>query len=199
MVTLFYIDPTCQLPSASLGWLIKNRGGPDSAGWTMVSPGKQFSCVGQIIEWRYQAKYSRAFRAVVWRPVEGSNTQFQIVGINDIPAGATNTPVTYTVPVDDLIKVQPGDMIGWSFGGGVITYNGGGGTLVRWTGGHLHASLDVGQVHNINHGAGNREYSIEATVVRGIIWLQSLIFPLYLCSCSNRKCNFKIFHLDKKF
>ena len=176
MVTLFfYIDPACQLLSSSLGWLIKNRGGPDSPGWTMVSPEKQFSCVGKVTEWRYQAKYSRAFRAIVWRPVDGSNTRFQIVGINDIPAGATNTPVTYTVPVDELITVEPGDVIGWSFGGGVITYNGGGGTLVRWTGGNLHASLDVGQVRNINDGAGDREYSIAATVLRGDKYLESLV------------------------
>ena len=129
----------------------------------MVSPAKTFSCEGQVIEWQYYGKASRPFKAIVWRPVEGSDIQFQIVGINVIPAGATNTPVTYTVPDNELIIVKAGDMIGWSHEG-VVPYNGGGGTRVRWLKGHLYASLDVGQVHDINYGTGDREYSIAATV-----------------------------------
>ncbi|XP_072032975.1 uncharacterized protein [Amphiura filiformis] len=146
------------------GWPIENRAGPDGNGYTMVSPDKPFLCSGQVTRWTYQGKASRSFRAIVFRPVMGSVTQFQIVGINDIPAGAVNTPVNYIVPENERITVTYGDVIGWSFGGGVITYNGGGSYNVRWVGGNLHASLVVDQILNINDGAQLREYSIEATV-----------------------------------
>ncbi|XP_072033322.1 uncharacterized protein [Amphiura filiformis] len=130
----------------------------------MVSPDKPFLCRGQVTRWTYQGKSSETFRAIVFRPVEGSVTQFQIVGINDIPAGAVDTPVNYVVPENDRITVTKGDVIGWSFGGGVITHNGGGSYNVRWVGGNLHASLVVNQIVDINDGMGVREYSIEATV-----------------------------------
>ena len=96
----------------------------------------------------------------------GSTTQFQIVGINDIPASSINIPVTYTVPADKRIRVTAGDMIGWSFGNGVITYDYNTGSDVRWLGGSLHASLQPGQIHTFN-GIGQdvpRDYSIQAVV-----------------------------------
>ena len=130
----------------------------------MASPDKQFLCSGQVKEWRYQGKSANSFRAIVWRPIVGSDTQFKIVGINDIPAGAVNTPVTYAVPENDRITVKPGDVIGWSFGSAVLTYNQGSTYRVRWVDGNLHASLQVDQVRDITSGVGNREYSIEAIV-----------------------------------
>ena len=97
----FHTDGTCEV-----GWSIQNREGPDSSGWTMVSPDQRFLCNGQVTEWRYQGKQSNAFRAIVWRQVEGFATQFQVVGINGIPAGAVNTLVSYTVPENDRITVN---------------------------------------------------------------------------------------------
>jgi len=129
----------------------------------MVSPGQEFACGGEVTKWIYQGKYSRPFRAIVFRPIAGSTTQFKIVGFNDIPAGAANTQVDYIVPEQERITAEAGDVIGWSFGDGVITYNGGGDYNVRWVGGHLHSGLEVDQVLNINAGNGLREYSIEAT------------------------------------
>ena len=130
----------------------------------MVSPDQSFRCNGQVTEWQYQAKTSNGFRAIVWRPVDESATKFRIVGINDIPAGAVNTPVTYSVPLNQSIRVQFGDVIGWSFGAGVLTYNVGGGYRVRWVGGNLHGSLAVNQERVIGGGVQEREYSIAAVV-----------------------------------
>ena len=130
----------------------------------MVSPDQRFLCNGQVTEWRYQGKQSNAFRAIVWRQVEGSATQFQVVGINGIPAGAVNTLVSYTVPENDRITVKAGDVVGWSFGDSVLAYNNGGGFRVRFVDGNLHDSLQVNQVHDINAGVQEREYSIAATV-----------------------------------
>ena len=93
----------------------------------------------------------------------GSTTQFQIIGINDIPASSINIPVTYTVPADKRICVTAGDMLGWSFGNGVITYDYDTGSDVRWLGGFLHASLEPGQIHTFN-SIGIRDYSIQAVV-----------------------------------
>ena len=134
----------------------------------MVSPDNQFVCNGQVTEWRYQGKASSPFRALVWRPIDGyEGTRFRIVGINNIPAGAVNTPVTYTVPDSERITVRAGDVIGWSFGEAVLTYNhdsGGHNYRVRWKGGNLHDNLHANQVHNINTGSEVRAYSIAATV-----------------------------------
>ena len=132
----------------------------------MVSPDKQFQCHGKILAWRFEGKKSNPFRAIVWRPLNDTvyNTLFKIVGINEIPPNVNNFPVTYTVPDTERITVEPGDMIGWSFGGSVLTYNGGGGYRVRWLGGNLHSTLETNQVHDIRTGVQQREYSIEATV-----------------------------------
>ena len=146
---------------------IKSRSTPrDSDGWTFIAPNKVIACDGEISEWRYQGTASHAFRAVVWRQVPGSTTQFQIVGINDISASSINIPVTYTVPADKRIRVTAGDMIGWSFGSSVITFDYNTGSNVRWIGGFLHASLQPGQIHTFN-GIGQdgpRDYSIQAVV-----------------------------------
>ena len=146
------------------GWQLKNRGGPDSSGWTMVSPDKKFKCSGAITMWRWRAKRnSNPFRAIVWRPVGGSDTKFKIVGINNIPAQKGKVG-TYLVPKFEQIKAQVGDVIGWSFGRSTLTYNGGGRARVRWVGGSLHTGLEVGQEVNIRGGVGKREYSIEAAI-----------------------------------
>ena len=153
-----YLDGACDV-----GWPITSRPRVDSAGFTMVSPDKPISCCGEVTAWQYQAKNSKAFRAIVFSPVEGSDTKFRIVGINDIPAGAVNTPVTYTVPEDQRIFVIPGDVIGWSFGDASLAWNSGGSYRVPWKGGNLHASLKVDQVVDIQ-GVEKREYSIAAIV-----------------------------------
>ncbi|XP_072043779.1 uncharacterized protein [Amphiura filiformis] len=143
------------------GWPVVNRGGFATAGWTMVSPDQQFQCYGQVTSWRYYGR-NNPFTAIVWRPIPGSDTAFQIIGINDIPVGAQHIPVTYNVPEAERIRVQPGDVIGWSFGISALTRNYGGSYRVRWLGGNLYGSLVVNQILDINAGVGEREYSIEA-------------------------------------
>ena len=130
----------------------------------MVSPDQKFLCSGEVTEWRYQRKYSNGFRAIVFRPVDGSATKFRVVGVNDIPVGPNNTPLTYTVPKFQRIAVKAGDMIGWSFGGGVLGFTFGGDHRVRWLGGgELNGDIR-GRELDINGGVQNREYSITAVV-----------------------------------
>ena len=147
-----------------LGWPVQDRATYDSDRWTMVSVDLQFTCEGLLVEWRYQAKASNPFRAIVWRPVNGSDTEFQIVGINDIPAGEINTPVTYTVPENDRIEVQAGDLIGWSSVGlSSLAFDSGVGVhRILWK--RYLNDLDVNQIRTIDRGNQLREYSIEATV-----------------------------------
>ena len=102
----------------------------------------------------------------MWRPFNGSDILYEVVGINDIPAGPIDIPVTYVVPENERITVMPGDMIGWSFGPGVISYNGGGDYMIRKTKGNLHASLQVRQVHDLSQLAMHREYSIAASALK---------------------------------
>ncbi|XP_071957123.1 uncharacterized protein [Antedon mediterranea] len=147
------------------GWPIIDRTHVDSSGWTMVSPEQNFSCSGQVTKWTYYSRKLNYFRAVIFRQMKGSNTRFKVVGYNDIPPSTYNGKLSYVVPIAERIAVEPGDMIGWSFGDSVITYNYGGESYnVRWVGGHLHTGLVPGQVININDGVQKRDYSIEAQV-----------------------------------
>ena len=107
--------------SFKVGWAVKTRELNGDTGLTVVAPTQQFFCHGELIMWRYQATTSNGFQSIVFRPLNSDHTQYTVVGINNIPAGEINTPVTYNVPKGDRIKVQRGDVIGWSFGVGVLT------------------------------------------------------------------------------
>ena len=165
-------------PSCRAGWPIQNRGSVDANGWTAVSPDHQFSCYGQVTEWHYLGKSANGFKAIVWRPFNASDILYEVVGINDIPAGPINTPITYTVPENEQIVVMPGDMIGWSFGPSVISFNGGGDYMIRKTQGNLHASLQAHQVHDLSEYSAHREYSITASVLKKGKYFQYLRFWL---------------------
>ena len=113
--------------------------------------------------WRYQVTTSHGFQAIVFRPLDADHTPFKIVGINDIPAGEINTPVSYNVSESDRIKVQRGDAIGWSFEKGTLPYdstsNGDGSNVVRWIYTTQYSLNDIITFASY----GSREYSIEAT------------------------------------
>ena len=132
----------------------------------MVAIDKTFACAGKITAWRYQAKFSNPFRAIVWRPIPRTSTQFKIIGINDIPAGRVNTPVSFTVPRAEQITVQRGDVIGWSFRAPSLTFDEGGSTRVLYLRGHISSYLKENQIRYINQGFYQREYSIEAVVAK---------------------------------
>ncbi|XP_072041836.1 uncharacterized protein [Amphiura filiformis] len=168
----FTCDMVCQA-----GWPVMPRGSEDNPGLTMVAPDKHFTCKGQVTTWRYFCKASNPLRAIVFRPVEGSNTQFLIVGINDIPAGAIGTDVTYTVPEFERITVEAGDVIGWAFGSAVLAWNLGE-SVVRIVGGNFHAGLATDEIITIDGSQSNREYSIEADV--GVLegFCIEYVFPL---------------------
>ena len=58
--------------------------------------------------------------------ISGNGTLYDIIGINDIPAGDINQIVTYHVPDDERISVLVGDVIGfgWNSPGAVHTREG---------------------------------------------------------------------------
>ena len=107
---------------------------------------------------------SNGFQAIVFRPLDGGHTEYKIVGINDIPAGEINTPVTYNVSEGDRIKVQRGDVIGWSFEVGFIPYDetpdNDASSFMRWIDRRTYPAGNI----TFNEGSGSYEYSIEATV-----------------------------------
>ncbi len=134
---------------------------------TMVAPEKRIRCNGKVTIWTYDGKYSRPFRAIIFRPVEGSQTQFKIIGINDIPAGTANGLVYYSVPEANQISVKYGDVIGWSSGDSVITFNTDQRRVspVWWLSGNLHDDLVTDQILDFNSGNERRAYSIEAYAI----------------------------------
>ena len=152
--------------SCNAGWPIQNREFLDSGDWTVVAPDHQFSCYGQVTQWHYLGKTTNGFKAIVWRPSSGSNTLYEVVGINDIPAGPVDIPAIYPVPERERIAVMPGDMIGFSFGPGVISFDVGGDYKINKTSGNLHATLQAGQVHDLSQYSFHREYSIAASVLK---------------------------------
>ena len=81
----------------------------------MVSPDNPFTCGGFITQWRYQSQTPLPFKALVFRHRPESPTQFTLLGINDIPAGPAGQEVIFDVPESDRIRVEAGDVIGWSY------------------------------------------------------------------------------------
>ena len=162
-VLTYVLSISCFLTAACIskvGWPVKERTHKGSIGATFVAPKQQFFCDGEVTMWRYQAHTSNGFQAIVFRPLDAGHTQFQIVGINNIPSNAIDIPVSYTVPEGDRIKVQRGDVIGWS--SVVIPFDerSDGSNLVRWINKNqysLHDNITFG-------GLGSCEYSIEATL-----------------------------------
>ena len=133
----------------------------------MVSPDTPFTCDGKLVEWKYQMKASNPFRAIVYRPVDGSDVEFQVVGVNNIPAGDINTPLTYTVPENERIAVKAGDLIGWSFDGAVLPFDIAGSNRIFWKKGT--SNLHVNQIETLQYHSGSahnpiRQYSIKATL-----------------------------------
>ena len=127
--------------------------------------------------WHYQAKISYGFHAMVFRPLDSSHTRYKVVGINDIPAGEINKPVTYNVAEGDRIKVQRGDVIGWSTEVIPFAYmiDSDARNLIRWV------NITQYSLHDImlfDHDE-LREYSIGATVQ------VSMNIKLFLC-CIHR-------------
>ncbi len=134
-----------------------------------MSPDNPITCNGQVTKWTYhQGPYSQPFKAIVARRI--SDTDFKIVGYNEIPVSETNrSTVVYTVPREDRFTVSSGDVIGWSFPGthGAITFQDGD-TEVRFadnniTEGNLYDTLYVDNTVTFEYAA-LRNYSIEVTV-----------------------------------
>ena len=140
----------------------------------MVVPGKPFLCDGVVTEWHYWGSTSVAFRAIVWRRVFGKTSEYEIVGINEVPAGAFGQEVVYSVPVLERIHVLKGDVIGFAFETGVLVGDGIGavngtdpfdGVMVRWYQGDQGTPFGVTQGDKISFSMGEiRGYSLKAVV-----------------------------------
>ncbi len=129
--------------------------------YAMVSPNNSFPCSGKVTQWSFQGNRSESFRAIVWRPVEGSSTEFAVVGFNDIPSGNIRSGY-YTVPADERISVKPGDVIGW-FGEPLLTFRSEGHDIVFI----LSETMDpvVNETWDFKSDFAYRQYAIEADVV----------------------------------
>ena len=93
-----------------------------------------------------------------------------VVGINDIPAGAINETVVYTVPKDQRIQVRQGDVIGvgWSDASPQTTWvvGGPGAAEIRWYQDSDPSDLQVGDTA-ITTAVQNRPWSFSAAVTEG--------------------------------
>ena len=148
------------------GWEIKNYGVVDiNFIWHTIAPTMNVTCHGTVTEWKYLVRTAGPFKALIERPVAGSDTEFSIVGINEIQPDATNQQIVFPVPLGDRIAVRTGDVLGWGYADP--------GPLIWTLDGILSASVrripaagySVGQVSNFIDEEGFREYSIEATIV----------------------------------
>ena len=133
--------------------------------WTFVSPAKNITCNGEVIEWRYLLNVLRPFQAVIWRPIEAFPSKFKVVGINDIPKGTViNEEIIYSVPKKERISVKEGDMIGWS-GYQVMAFNLDSvhDAQIKYIGVIGHPTLEVNLTVEFD-ATDDRAYSIEAKV-----------------------------------
>ena len=174
---IFFLSAACNF---KVGWPIKARSSINPDGYTFVAPKQQFFCNGEVTMWRYQATTSNGWQAIVFRPLDGNRTEFKVVGINNIPSsGEANTLVVYNVPEGDRIRVQRGDVIGWSFEVGVIPCSFGSdsnaGNMVRWNESNQFALHDIITFDKY----GQYECSIETTAQVSMNFTMCLY--LYLC------------------
>ena len=155
--------------NCSAGWAVVNpRPSFDTShNLTIVARSKVVSCYGEVIQWRYRALKDRLFRAIIWRQVPGSDTEFQIVGINDITKTAgSRGEIIFHVPSRDRIAVKPGDVIGWSSVNGSLTMKGSDedDNLLHYRKYNTNI-LQINQTFDIKHSSSfKREYSIKAVV-----------------------------------
>ena len=107
---------TASCSESEIGWTVKDRIHIGNAGAVQVwvTP-LDFPCHGVVTHWRYWAKRSAPFRAMVLRNVDNGGTLYDIIGINEIPAGDINQEVTYQVPDNERVIVQAGDVIGFGW------------------------------------------------------------------------------------
>ena len=169
--TLLYHSDTatsagCEGP-ISVGWAVRSRAGPDTDNWIMVVPGKPFLCDGVVTEWHYWGSSSEAFRVIVWRRVFGKINEYEIIGINEIPAGPLGEKVVYSVPVLERIHVLKGDVIGFAFENSLLVgdINPADGVMVRWYKGNQGTPLGITEGDKISFSTGGiRGYSLKAVV-----------------------------------
>ena len=140
----------------------------------MVSPDTGFTCSGRLTQWKYFSKIvDNTFKAIVMRPIV--STEYKVVGINDIPSGppgAVDVELRYNVPETEQIAVEANDVIGWAFphprDKTLQATDTAAGTQILWLGDGTNSdyydNLQVDQVHIMNNGARQRDYSILATV-----------------------------------
>ena len=163
-LSIYYISECTDIKV--VGWNSAARALIDAQGWTIVFSGKVIPCDGVVSQWTYWALVSQPFRAIVWRPT-AVDTQFHVVGINDIPAGPINEAVVYTVPRDERINVKQGDVIGvgWSDSSPQITWSRGENTAAasRWYRQADPSNLQVGDSRSTS-GAQDRSWSFSALV-----------------------------------
>ncbi|XP_072026283.1 uncharacterized protein [Amphiura filiformis] len=107
-------EATCS--ESEVGWTVKHRqrSGLTNNVQTFVTP-IQFPCHGVVTQWRYWAGRSAPFKAMILRNVTADWTDFNIIGINNIPAGEIEQVVTYHVPDNERIVVEKGDVIGFAW------------------------------------------------------------------------------------
>ena len=99
---------------------------------------EELPCTGQVKTWELWTEQPGKLRAMVVRPVPGSSTDFIIVGLNDITitSAMTHQKITYTVPSDERITAERGDMIAISNFGSpnnpALQANTGGGIILKF-------------------------------------------------------------------
>ena len=156
---------TCPADSI-FGWSTSNRGTTlDGDDWTFVFPEKEVPCDGAISHWLYWARRREPFRAIVWRHTGDQDNQFQIVGINNVPAGSINEKVNYTVPVTERFPVLKGDLLGFAFKRSSLAYQHQRAerSRVHWFKNRSPYSMASGEIYIIS-SYGERGYSLAAII-----------------------------------
>ena len=149
----------------------------DTDDWTFVLREKEVPCDGVISHWLFWAKRSEPFRGIVWR--EKAYNQYQIVGINNIPASSANQVVNHTVPETERFSVLKGDLLGFAFTRASLAFQTqrADTSQVGWVKNRSPYSMASGEIHTIVNYE-ERAYSLAAIVspaAGGNIYLMTTI------------------------
>lgn len=80
---------------------------------TVINIGQTFQVQGLIEKWTYRATNMNSFKACVWRLAKEDT--YKLIGCSLIKPDVPNDAMEFIIPDEEMIPVQEGDMIGFTF------------------------------------------------------------------------------------
>ncbi|XP_072168341.1 uncharacterized protein [Diadema setosum] len=148
------------------------RSSNDGGNYMMIMTSLPFTCYGQVKGWTFWGTgASGGFRPGIYRPVEGSTTQYTLIGESEVAAGHRLDEEVTDLIADESrwLTFEPGDLIGWRWnsGGARIRWDSSGDSIINMKyAGHTDSAYEIAQTGDVFTVSSdlNRAYSLQAVL-----------------------------------